>query len=556
MILWIREKFDFVTISPLFLLLFLLATNFVKDNMAGLAIHKDIATYRYFSIPLIGFVLGLIVFLGILRKGWALPFRITKIFRQKTLGVVIIATGMFILFFSTILILRYTTFHTSSNELGGYDRKVWQIATELPYLKSFMTASTGHFQPILILHAIFYKINDSPVVLLILQVLTVASGVIPLYYIARDNFKKPVWIGTIVLLYLLYPAVGYNAIDDFHPDHFYIPFAFWAYYLASQKKYILSIIMVGIGGLAKEPLILGGCFWGLYLVVSKKNFKLGLIVSVLFFLFFVLVVFYIKPFLSNEIVLKESAFSHTYSILSDPIHFFNGVTQVFSRKVLFVYVLLFPFLFLPILSWKEFLPSIPFFIIPFMSTNPVHADFQSQYTAGIIAPALVALIFFLKKLYEIQGERCANATISFVTIMMLTFHFAQGPSFLSINFWSPKWSDTWSYKNYISGGEHDEVIREAISLIPKDKNKFVVTPWPINHKRLAHRYNFAVFPRRWEEADYIILDLKKPLMIGDRVDEEVYLKELQRIRNNPEFQLEFEEDGVLLFKRTVKDTAY
>src|SRR3989338_521104 len=184
-----REKIDFITLSPFLLLSLLLATSSVKGLIAGLVAYPDIATYKYFSIPLIGCSLGLVVFLGVLRKEWIIPLTISQFLRNKIKGICITATVVVALFFSFILVLRYTSFHTSVIELGSYDNKVWRISSAFPLPESIIITATGHFQPILILYALFYNISATPIILLILQVITVASGVIPLYLIAKQILK-------------------------------------------------------------------------------------------------------------------------------------------------------------------------------------------------------------------------------------------------------------------------------------------------------------------------------------------------------------------------------
>ena len=555
----LRNKIDFTTLSPLAFLLFLFATGPIKNFAAGEAIHPDIATYKYFSIPLIGFSLGSVVFLGVLRKDWGLPSNLSNFLRENTWWIVVAASVLFTVFFSTVLILRYTSLHTSVIELGGYDNKVWLASSAIPSFKSIILASTGHFQPVLILYALFYRIYASPVILLALQVVTVASGVVPLYLMARDILKDNIWVLLVVVLYLLYPPVEFNSVADFHPDHLYIPLSLWAFYFALKGSYWIAVLMIGLGALAKEPFLLGASFFGIYLLVAMKRYFIGISAAVFFFLLFLLVLFYIQPLLSPYLkelqvdnLLQIEVFSHIGKLISDPNAFLNGVTNGLTRKLLFFSALLFPFLLLPLLSWKEFLPAIPLFAIPFLSAHPDHSNIECQYTAGIISPLFVAFIFSLEKIRKTWEKKHVNAVLSFVTILIITFNFSQSPSPLSINFWSSRWSETWN-RNMYKSGEHEKVIKEAILQVAQDPNKVVVSQTNINHKRLAHRYSYWAFPHRWEIADYIILDVKKPLMVIDHIDPEIYRKELQKLEKEPKFSLLFKKDGVLLYKKANKD---
>lgn len=550
-----RDKIDFITLSPLLLLSLLLATSSVKGLITGLVAYPDIATYKYFSIPLIGCSLGLVVFLGVLRKKWIIPLTISQFLRNKTKGICITATVVFTLFFSFILVLRYTGFHTSVIELGSYDNKIWRISSALPFPKSFVIAATGHFQPILILHALFYNISATPIILLILQVITVASGVIPLYLIVKQILKDPLWILLIVVLYLLYPPVEFNSIADFHADHFYIPLSLWAFYFAHQGKYWMSVIMIGIGALAKEPLLLGASFFGIYLVVAMRCYLPGLSSAVFFSLLFLVVIFYIHPAINPCLkeqqinsILEGECFSHLNKFATNSSVFFAGILTGSERKLLFLFSVLSPFLFLPLLSWKEFLPAIPLLVIPILSSSPEHSNIESQYTAGLIAPVFVALIYSLEKINLMFGERHLNAVLALITILLITFHISKSPSPLSMNFWDPRWSETWNYNVY-KRGDHEKTLEYILSHIPQDPDKIIVTQSNVNNSRLAHRHTYTFFPRKWEDADYIVLDTKKPLVIGDRVDVKTYNEALRKVENSQTFTLELNRDGILLYKR-------
>lgn len=552
----IKNRTALVTLSPLTLLVFILATSSIKDRLSGVVAYPDVAVYRYFCIPLIGLSLGLTVSLAIIRKELSLPLGLVNFLEGNTRKIITTATVVFALFFSTVLVLRYSSFHTSVIELGVYDNKVWQTSSAPSIFKSIITAATVHIQPLLILYALFYKIYASPIILLILQVVTVTSSVIPLYLIARDTLKEPIWILSTTLIYLLYPPVEFNSVADFHPDHFYIPLSLWAFYFALRNNYWAAVLMIGIGALAKEPLWLGAASFGIYLVLAKRCYFVGFSSTVFFFLVFLLAIFYVQPTLDPHLkalqadnVFQTEDFSHIGKLTKESHLFIAGVYKGLLRKLLFFFCLLLPLLFLPLLSWKEFLPAIPFLAITFLSANPEHSNAESHYTAGIIAPTFVALLYSLEKINKTLGGRYVSAVMTLLVVSIVTLNIAKSPAPFSINFWNQHWSETWNYNVYKSGA-HEKVIKKAISLIPRDFDKTIVAQSNINHSRLAHRYNYSAFPKRWEDADYIILDTERPLMISDHVDEELFQETLQKIENNPRFTLEFKEDGVSLYKRS------
>src|SRR5208283_786489 len=233
----------------------------------------------------------------------------------------------------------------------------------------------------------------------------------------------------------------------------------------------------------------------------------------------------------------------------------RGLATVFSmlltykiKKIMFLYFLLFPLLFLPLFEWKRFLPAVPIIAISVLSTNDVRSNVDSQYAIGVFVPAFVALVFALKKIETRYGLKYANAFAIFALLMTFTFHIAHSASPLSLSFWKPGWSGSWHMSNYIETA-HEKVIKEAILKIPADPNVEVVSQGNINSARLAHRYKYWTFPAYRESADYILLSLKGPFLVGDRINETAYFNELNKIKSNPGFKLELERDGVLLFKK-------
>lgn len=565
-----RSRIDFVTISPLLLLVFLPVGAFINSYFTKTAAHPEVTFIKYFAIPLLGFSLGSILFLGIVRNDWKMPDRWLSFIDGHLGSIVFIISGLFLICFSTLAILRYTSLHTTVFDMGLYDHKIWSISIASE-ASIFYESAIGHFQPILIFYGLIYRIYDSPVVIQIMQAVAMISGIIPLYLISKRYLDNKLIILLIAIAYLLYSPVGFNASLDFHPDHLYAPLILWAFYFAEEENYIKAVIFAALGAMIKEPLILGSAFFGLYLVLSKRQYKIGILSFLSFLVLFFVVVYIILPYTNEQLAFQGGAFpilennNEAGGIIVRMRVLIDVLLMWKVRKALFIYFLLTPLLFLPLLEWKRFLPALPLMAIPLFSVTYLHSAVDSQYTAGIIAPAFVALVFLLKRIESNYSLKHVAALATFITVMTLTFHIAHGSSLISINFWKTGWAEIWHHSNYTSG-EHKKILQEAIYRIPEDRNIIVVVQGNINNARLAHRYIYALFSgsavsslHRWEgvvaDADYILLDMNRPLLVGDRVDTEVYMQELQNIKNNSVFHIDFEKDGVLLFKRTMKGTT-
>ncbi|MFQ5645518.1 MAG: DUF2079 domain-containing protein [bacterium] len=568
------ERNRIVIFFPLLLLVLLNWTSGIGALAAGSAIHPDIAALRYFAVPLTGFSIGFTVFLW-LRQAQTEPFRINLLAERYKFQLLIFFSAVFFLFFFSLAALRYTAYHTCSGELGWYDNKVWNISQAPSFLKAAIIAATGYFQPILLVHGYFYKLYGSPVSLQFLQTLAVVSGVIPLYLLAREKSFEEVWAIAIVLLYLLYPPVEYNAVMEFHPDHLCIPLFLWAFYLVERKRYWPAVITAGLGGLAKEPLILSAAFFGLYLFLDTGKKGIGISSFVFYLTLFLLVIFLVQPHLTRYYkkignVMQGSNFSYldpanSRGALDYVSKLMGGLATWKSKKILLAVFLLAPFLFIPLIRGGKFIPALPSLSIAFLSLFPYHAAVDLQYTAGVIPSVFAGLIFALSRIRKRFGEKKFTALFLWIFIMTLTFNVAHSPSPLSPNFWNDQWSAVWYHGTY-KKTPRARAIEELAMLIPSDPTVKLAVQYNINTARLSHRINYWVFPGRYREADYLLLDTRNPVIPVDvrytptgvyttdkyftakKLYENEYERILNEINNSGKFRIVKEKDGLLLFK--------
>jgi uncharacterized membrane protein len=553
--------------APLVLLLGLFLTPQVETFISNAVGHPEIAALRYFSIPLAGFSLGAVIFLLVLKNEPRLPaYDILQECRQDR--IVYVLCILFAAYSSAFAILRYSSLNTTVTDLGSYDQKIWAISASPNLWQSVVASAIYHFQPILIFYGFLYNIFPSVGLLQALQGVLVASASIPLYLIARDVFPQRLWAICIVGIYFLTPAVQFNAMSAFHLDHIYIALLMWAYYYAERDRYTPVLLLILLAVFVKEPLVLGVAFFGLYLILVRGRVFLGATLFVGSILLFAAVIFLILPALDPYLskvgkTTLEADFPHLTlkgGVFHGGIHSLKKVLQDITIKQLtFPLFLLAPMLFLPLLNWRRFLPALPLLAIPFLSLNPLHSSIDSHYTAGIVPPLFVGLVFALRSIANKYGDITVSALICWIVVMTLTFNIAHGPSVVSLNFWRKDWSALWHKSNY-KEGPHERVLKDIIAMIPSDPKVKVCSQNNVNHSRLAHRWKYWAFastshsrnPNKTLEADYILLDLTKPPHIDDAPNPQLYSEELELVKSNGLFTLRVEKDGILLYenKRT------
>src|SRR5579872_2926580 len=142
--------------------------------------------------------------------------------RAFWLAIAIVAalTLLFSGYFICYLTAQQDAFITNAEDLGIMDQAIWNTIHGHLFQQTICNilndtncySSQGisrfalHFEPILYPVSLLYFLWPSPKALQILQVLIVASGAFPAFWLARLRLRNE-WAGVaIALLYLLYPA--------------------------------------------------------------------------------------------------------------------------------------------------------------------------------------------------------------------------------------------------------------------------------------------------------------------------------------------------------------
>jgi len=457
--------------------------------------------------------------------------------------------------FGGLLTARYLTWHSFVHDLGSYDQKVWLISTrgdpwtmlEQTWRGSLGVSPCGmiernwgvcHFQPLHLFLALLYKAWASPLLLLWLQVLAVVSGMIPLFLLARDRLGDTETGFMICLLYLLFPAVQYNALLDFRPDFVAIPFLLWAFFLAGRDRVGLALAVAAGAGLMKESLILAFAGFALFIAFRHRRLGLGLGAFGLG-----LVVFYLVEFR----LLASAGASEGEFILA---RFFQGdvlLNVVNPRKLVYLGALFGPLGGLPLLAPAALLPAVPALAVSLFSSDVTHASITSQYSASLVGPLFVALLDVLARL-RARGERVEPRSVLAGLVTLSAFiSLAIGPTPLSMNFWNRAWGGHWHYTQYLP--DRQATLNRAERLIPDDPNVAVATQNDLNSARLAHRYGYYSFPNELAWADYVLLDLRRLPFVYWMPEPERYAAFVRGLRASADWRVVFDEEGVLVLQR-------
>jgi hypothetical protein len=127
----------------------------------------------------------------------------------------------------------------------------------------------------------------------------------------------------------------------------------------------------------------------------------------------------------------------------------------------------------------------------------------------------------------------------------LYFNVAFSPSPVSTVFWlaKPEWL---SWKFHVAAyrvTEREREIRWALArYVPSDPAVSVSSQNNVNSSHLAHRRTFRQFPA---EAAFVVVDVRRPLFLADRIDPEAFMANLDQIRLRQ--KILYQSDGFVIF---------
>lgn len=349
-----------------------------------------------------------------------------KNFKQYDLLAILFYIICHTIIFSTYAILKHNAFHTNTFDFGIFNQIFWSMVHNGTQINTLETSQISlhllhyehhiysvffpspkpavpinhlgvHFSLILYLFAPIYAIFQSPKTLLILQAFMLALGALPLYLIARKKTKSILFAQAISITYLLYPALFIMSVYDFHEFSFAPVLILFTLYFLETGKYKSFWIFFVLTLFIKEDLALSGLFIGLYIILVKKEKKLGTLVFLISLIYFIATIkifmpFFGQPYNFTDRYLEFASTKYkgytgvTYDMITNPIHtlkviFFN------PQKLSYIIKIFYPVIFLPFCSSMAFILILPSLLINLLSSSIPQFSIYSHYN-GVIIPFL------------------------------------------------------------------------------------------------------------------------------------------------------------------------
>jgi len=406
------------------------------------------------------------------------------------------------LLMSITTVLRHISYNTQAYDLGIFDQVLWNAAHGNLLYSSILGGRhffSEHISPILFLLAPLYWIYADPKVLLIVQSCVLATGAIPIYWLARKKLASNQLALIFSSIYLCYQPLRNVNLGDFHPIALTTPLLLFAFFYLDQKKYLIFGLFLMLAVLCKEEISLIVFIFGVYLAIAQKKRKLGIMVSLLGIAIFALDIWVIIPYYRRD----SFAFVTRYSYLGDSIpeiiktlllHPVYVIKHVFIPKKIEYFVEVFgPTGFLSFLSPSHLLLAVPTFFQNVLSDFHSQYSIYYQYTAPLTPFVFISAICGLQNLLakiNLQSRSRLNFTknqvIQAISVVLLfsCFTFYEALPIYKLT-------------------ERTQLTDKFIRLVPPSAS---VSAQELYVPHLSHRSNIYLFPTI-SGAKYVFLDI-------------------------------------------------
>jgi uncharacterized membrane protein len=458
----------------------------------------------------------------------------------RTRWVVYAGAAIYAAVFVCGAVFHYLAYEQARFDLGNMVQAVWSTShgdfLNVTTLTGYQASRLGaHVDPFLALLAPFWWAWSSPVMLLVVQALGVATGALPVYWLARKHLQSERAAAHFAFAYLLFPATQFNAFalgTGFHSVSLAVPLILFAIWFLDEERLLPFAVFALLAASTKEEIPAAvGCL-GIWYAIRKGRRLVGAVIfasgTIVFLVNFLVIIPHfsrsgVAPFAGRYKQVGGTPRGVIHTALTDPIAFVHAAAT--WHKLIFLVLLLVPFLGLWLLEPLLLLGAIPDLAIDLLSSKPEQSTIQFHYTAGIIPFVLAASIFGAARL-----KRNPDRT---------SFYALAGAA--SIALYSPIYFAGHDLRLTLSSNPTSEAKAHALGLIPSN------VPVAASNQLagyLSARKRILVFPYL-RESSWVIVD-KNDRTYGDFAG---YRRAVARIDHDGHWGLVYSANGIEVLRR-------
>lgn len=522
-----------------------------------------------------------------------------------------------------INLFSYNNFDFGKFDLGNMSQMVWNtLHGRFLYLTNYFGTNMprwgmSHVDPILVLFVPIFFFFQSPLTLVFSQLVLVTATSYLLFKLAELKLQSSFSAFLIGLSYLFYPAIGFlTARTGFHGVSVAIFFFVAAFYVFERmyehKSFtkwgvILFWVLLIITMSGKEQIPAYTFFLGLFIWLYRGKKKLGIWISGVSLIWFVMAFFVIIPAFahyrvegyksfadslnidqdysndvisSNYFLARYEEFGDTYlEVMAGMVTHPTQVVRVFfggDRVKNFKETLL-PVAFLPFIYPATFIMALPDFLINYLTTagGIGTSEIYNHRVSMIIPVVFISVIFAIKflgsQISEWQSKiKFKTAVVIFSTILLgfniyTSFAF-NNPVYLWVDQAVRKRVVKLAFAKILDEDvDFDSLEVGAVSMFSQLENKdrecasrvVKMIPEGVSVSgpdylgaHLSMRETYAIFPALYNSADYVIVDVfsQKIMRILD-ADVDLIRNVVAKIMKEPNYKLDAACGNLFVFKK-------
>jgi uncharacterized membrane protein len=447
--------------------------------------------------------------------------------------------------FAALAGLRHVEFLSGRFDLGNMTQALWSTAhgrfletTTGPGIQSSRLGS--HVDPLLALLTPGWLVWPSPLMLVTVQAIALALGALPVFWLARKHLGDEKTALKLAAAYLLYPAVGWSSLNDFHPVAFAIPLLLFAIWFLDEDRLLAFAVVAVLAASSKEeiPLVIAGLgVW--YGVRSRRIVPASAIVSLgvawTAVAIWVVVPHFrgaASPYFANYEEIGGSLSGSLTMLAEHPGRLFAHLVE--SKDITYLIALSAPLLGCFLLSPLLALAAAPVLALNLLSSGGATTSVHFQYVSGIVPCLVGATVLGVARL----GPKRSRTAASFVLLTVIVFACIGPITSLHTSLEQTK----------------SDAIRAGLSFIPPD------APVAASNRIGAHLserrqvYSVPV----WSSADWVIADRADPWMPvpSQRRDPRAYDALLAGIALDPAWHRVFDREGIVVYRRVAAGSAF
>jgi uncharacterized membrane protein len=437
-------------------------------------------------------------------------------------------------------VLRHAAFQTHRFDLGNMTQAVWNTA----HGHFLETTSQGgdqlvrlgvHVEPLLVVFALPLLVWQSPLVLLIAQVVVIALGALPVYWLAQKHIGSERAALRFAAVYLLYPATQWNALGGFHPVSMAIAFLLFAIWYLDEDRLLPFLVFALIAATTKEemPLLVAGL--ALWHAQRRGAWRAGTAIAGVGVAWFVVNVFVIIPHFAvhdtNLLAQRYASIGGSPrgilgTLVSDPGRFLAQALTI--AGLLFVVHLLAALAGLSLLEPRLAACALPGIALCLLADRPEQRSITQHYTASIAPFLIAAAVLGVARLGKERARKwsgialVATAATGFFSPLLFV------PSY-ALALFSPV----------------NAARAKAVALVPKDAPVATTNQLGGHMSERRRVYSVPVISK----ASWLAVDVSDPT-IADEVDPPGFARFLRSVEHDRRWTRVYACDGVFVFRRT------